>query len=140
MSHRLDKKLPSSEKPSQVKYPPQVLPIDSIPHPYIFPLVDVVVHHGGSGTTAAGLRAGKPTIIKPFFGDQRFWGEQVEKMKVGHVINNLKPSTLATTIVSVLGDQSIQDNALVIGSKLANENGADNAIEQILLELSLMRY
>ena len=40
-------------------------------------------HHGGAGTTAAGLRAGKPTIIVPFFGDQFFWGTVVEKSGAG---------------------------------------------------------
>lgn len=40
-------------------------------------------HHGGAGTTAAGLRAGKPTIIVPFFGDQFFWGNVVEKNGAG---------------------------------------------------------
>ena len=40
-------------------------------------------HHGGAGTTAAGLRAGKPTIIVPFFGDQFFWGNVIEKSGAG---------------------------------------------------------
>ena len=43
------------------------------PHSWLFPRVAAVVHHGGAGTTAAGLRAGKPTMICPFFGDQHFW-------------------------------------------------------------------
>ena len=42
--------------------------------------MSAVCHHGGAGTTAAGLRAGKPTIIVPFFGDQFFWGNVIEKM------------------------------------------------------------
>lgn len=35
--------------------------------------VSGVVHHGGAGTTSAGLRAGNPTFVCPFFGDQHFW-------------------------------------------------------------------
>ena len=42
-----------------------------------------VCHHGGAGTTAAGLRAGKPTIIVPFFGDQFFWGSMISKSGAG---------------------------------------------------------
>jgi hypothetical protein len=38
-----------------------------------------VIHHGGAGTTAAGLRYGLPTLVCPFFGDQPFWGAMVEK-------------------------------------------------------------
>ena len=45
--------------------------------------VSAVCHHGGAGTTAAGLRAGKPTIIVPFFGDQFFWGTIIEKIGAG---------------------------------------------------------
>ena len=46
-------------------------------------LVAAVCHHGGAGTTAAGLRAGKPTIIVPFFGDQFFWGSMISKSGAG---------------------------------------------------------
>ncbi|MFN8418241.1 MAG: hypothetical protein U0528_03190 [Anaerolineae bacterium] len=42
-----------------------------------------VVHHGGAGTTAAGLRAGVPSIIVPFFGDQPFWGQRTAALGVG---------------------------------------------------------
>ena len=46
-------------------------------------LVSAVCHHGGAGTTATALRAGKPPIILPFFGDQFFWGNVVEKVGAG---------------------------------------------------------
>jgi hypothetical protein len=45
--------------------------------------VSAVCHHGGAGTTAAGIRAGKPTIIVPFFGDQFFWGSMIWKSGAG---------------------------------------------------------
>ena len=45
--------------------------------------MSAVCHHGGAGTTAAGLRAGKPTIIVPFFGDQFFWGSMISKSGAG---------------------------------------------------------
>jgi hypothetical protein len=48
-----------------------------------FSVVAAVCHHGGAGTTAAGLRCGKPTIIVPFFGDQFFWGTVMEKSGAG---------------------------------------------------------
>ena len=43
----------------------------------------VLVHHGGAGTTAAGLRAGKPTVVVPFFADQPFCGQRVHQLGVG---------------------------------------------------------
>ena len=45
----------------------------------LLPQVCAVIHHGGAGTTAAGLLAGKPTLVCPFFGDQYMWGEMVRR-------------------------------------------------------------
>jgi UDP:flavonoid glycosyltransferase YjiC (YdhE family) len=56
--------------------------IDSEPHEHLFPLMSACVHHGGAGTTGASLRAGKPTIVCPFFGDQPFWAKRVEDLGV----------------------------------------------------------
>ncbi|KZV64473.1 glycosyltransferase family 1 protein [Peniophora sp. CONT] len=55
----------------------------SVPHDWLFARVAAVCHHGGAGTIAAGLRAGRPTIVVPFFGDQPFWGEMVHKGGAG---------------------------------------------------------
>jgi UDP:flavonoid glycosyltransferase YjiC (YdhE family) len=49
----------------------------------IFPACRAVVHHGGSGTTHAGLRAGRPTLILWMLPDQGCWGAQLKKLKVG---------------------------------------------------------
>jgi hypothetical protein len=65
------------------KMPDNAFLIKSVPHAWLFPRVAAVVHHGGAGTTAAGLRAGVPTIIIPFFGDQGFWGQRVADLGVG---------------------------------------------------------
>ncbi|CAH0031058.1 unnamed protein product [Clonostachys rhizophaga] len=62
---------------------PDVFFIGDCPHEWLFPRVAAVVHHGGAGTTACGLRYGKPTTIIPFFGDQPFWGNVVAKAGAG---------------------------------------------------------
>ncbi|PSN10116.1 hypothetical protein C7271_26530, partial [filamentous cyanobacterium CCP5] len=54
----------------------QVYAVESIPHDWILPRCSAVVHHGGSGTVAAGLRAGIPAVVVPFFGDQPAWGKR----------------------------------------------------------------
>lgn len=54
-----------------------------VQHDWLFPQMKAVVHHGGAGTTATGLRHGKPTLIIPFGGDQPFWGERVYAMGCG---------------------------------------------------------
>jgi hypothetical protein len=72
--------------------------IGGCPHEWLFPYVCAVVHHGGAGTVAAGLRAGKPTIVCPFFGDQHFWGVALERAKVGFnlgAVSKLTPQKLA---------------------------------------------
>jgi hypothetical protein len=80
--------------------PSNIFKIGNVPHDWLFQygkfrflyrsfmitsfcIVSAVCHHGGAGTTAAGLRAGKPTIIVPFFGDQFFWGNVIEKSGAG---------------------------------------------------------
>lgn len=52
-----------------IELPETVRLLDNVPHSWLFQHVSAVVHHGGAGTTAAGLYAGKPTVIVPFFGD-----------------------------------------------------------------------
>jgi UDP:flavonoid glycosyltransferase YjiC (YdhE family) len=57
--------------------------VGTVNYATVFPACRVVVHHGGSGTTAAGLRAGVPTLILWTAGDQPFWGTQLKRLKVG---------------------------------------------------------
>lgn len=63
--------------------PDDVFMLENTPHDWLFPRVSAVVHHGGAGTTAIGLKCGKPTMIVPFFGDQPFWGAMVPKAGAG---------------------------------------------------------
>jgi UDP:flavonoid glycosyltransferase YjiC (YdhE family) len=48
---------------------PNIFYLDDCPHEWLFQYVSAVIHHGGAGTTACGLRYGKPTFIVPFFGE-----------------------------------------------------------------------
>ncbi|KAJ5771391.1 uncharacterized protein N7511_003442 [Penicillium nucicola] len=62
---------------------PHILYLDDCPHEWLFQHVSAVVHHGGAGTTACGLRNGKPTVVVPFFGDQTFWGDMISTARAG---------------------------------------------------------
>lgn len=62
---------------------PNVFMLGNCPHDWLFKHVSCVIHHGGAGTTSAGIAAGKPTVILPFFGDQPFWGDMVATAGAG---------------------------------------------------------
>lgn len=57
--------------------------VSAVNYAAIFPTCRAVVHHGGSGTTAAALRAGVPALILWTAGDQPHWGAQLKRLKVG---------------------------------------------------------
>jgi sterol 3beta-glucosyltransferase len=120
--------------------PDSIMMIDHAPHDWLFPRVSAVVHHGGAGTTAAGLRAGKPTVICPFIVDQPFWGRRVFEMGVGSQPipqKKLNVDNLASALIEVTSNPSIQQNAQVIGEKIRAEDGVKNAvkiIEEIILK------
>jgi sterol 3beta-glucosyltransferase len=103
----------------------------SVPHAWLFPRVAAVVHHGGAGTTAAGLRAGVPTVIIPFFGDQGFWGQRVADLGVGTVPIPRKQLTverLAQAIQTAVGDRTMRQQAAALGAKIRIEDGVANAV------------
>ncbi|BAY38070.1 glycosyl transferase family 28 [Nostoc sp. NIES-2111] len=111
--------------------PDNVYLIDSVPHSWLFPQVAAVVHHGGAGTTAAGLRAGVPTVIIPFFGDQEFWGQRVAALGVGtepipH--KQLTPEKLAQAIQKAITDQTMRQRAHTLGQQIRSEDGIANAV------------
>ena len=71
----------SREEMKNIEFPDSVYTVESVSHEWLFPQMKLVVHHGGSGTTGAALRAGVPSIVKPFFGDQFFWADRMTKVK-----------------------------------------------------------
>lgn len=116
--------------------------LQSAPHDWLFPRCLAVVHHGGAGTTGAGLRAGKPTIICPFFGDQPFWGKQVFELGVGPRPIPQKQLTvvnLSQAIQAVAQDTAMQQRANELGKKIRAENGVMQAVEVIREQLTEIR-
>jgi sterol 3beta-glucosyltransferase len=101
---------------------------------WLFPRVAAVVHHGGAGTTAAGLRAGVPSIVIPFFGDQLFWGQRVEKLGVGTAPiprKNLTVENLARAIDRAVTDPVMRQQAANLGAKIQAKDGITNAVRII---------
>ena len=114
--------------------PDDVFMLDAAPHDWLFPRMAAVVHHGGAGTTAAGLRAGKPTVICPFLGDQPFWGQRVYELGVGPKPipqNRLTVTALAEAIRRAATDDEMRRRAEALGDKIKAEDGVGCAVRSI---------
>ena len=135
-SDRLDDK---GKDKIEVKLPPEVFNSGAIPHDWLFPRIDAAVHHGGSGTTGASLRAGIPTIIKPFFGDQFFYATRVEDLGAGIGLKKLTVKSLGNALVTATEDLKIIEKAKRVSEQIKHEHGVLSAIEAIYSELEYTR-
>jgi len=105
-----------------------------VPHDWLFQHVSAVVHHGGAGTTAAGLCAGCPTLVIPFGGDQPFWALRVRMMGLGpRPIRRelLTAPKLAKALKNLTTVGSYRVAARELGKSLQMENGVCNAADII---------
>ncbi|MCL4252617.1 MAG: glycosyltransferase [Anaerolineae bacterium] len=103
------------------------------PHEWLFPRMAGVIHHGGAGTTAAGLRAGVPSAVISHMADQPYWGRRVAELGVGAKFiyrHKLTSDRLARNI-ETLSKPTIQHNARQFGERLRAENGVQNAVRVI---------
>jgi UDP:flavonoid glycosyltransferase YjiC (YdhE family) len=114
--------------------PETVFPLDGAPFTWLFPRMAAVAHHGGAGTTAQGLRAGAPSIVIPFFGDQPFWGARVQALGAGPAPiprKKLTADRLAAAIGQAVGDAGMRSRAAEIGARIRAEDGVARAVEII---------
>ncbi|KAG8390692.1 hypothetical protein BUALT_Bualt01G0110000 [Buddleja alternifolia] len=105
--------------------------LDNCPHDWLFTRCAAVVHHGGAGTTAAGLKAACPTAIVPFFGDQPFWGEQVHARGVGPApipVDEFSLDKLVAAIRFML-DPKVKQKAVELAKSMENEDGVAGAVQ-----------
>jgi sterol 3beta-glucosyltransferase len=114
-SDRLDKK---NANEAEAPLPAEILQIKEAPHDWLFKQIDAAAHHGGSGTTGASLRAGIPTIIKPFFGDQFFFGLRVEDLGVGIMLKKLNVSVFSRALWEASHSDRMIVKARVLGEQI----------------------
>ena len=108
-----------------------VFVVGSVPHDWLFPRMAAVVHHGGAGTTAEGMRAGVPSIIIPFTVDQPFWGKRVKDLGAGPEpipARRLTAVKLAEAIQTATTDSLITERAAALGKLIRAEHGMENAV------------
>ncbi|KAI1809031.1 glycosyltransferase family 1 protein [Poronia punctata] len=115
--------------------PPEIFQIKSAPHDWLFRQIDAAAHHGGSGTTGASLRAGIPTIIRPFFGDQFFFGSRVEDLGVGICLKRWGANSFAKALWEATHSERMIVKARVLGETIRKENGVNTAIQSIYRDL-----
>lgn len=109
--------------------------VGSVPHGWLFPKVAAVVHHGGAGTTGAGLRAGLPSVLVPHFADQYLWAERVESLGAGPAavpLDQLDGESLSRAVGKALDSASIRAHAAAVGGQIRAEDGVGSAVGALL--------
>jgi UDP:flavonoid glycosyltransferase YjiC (YdhE family) len=108
----------------------QIFFLRHAPHDWLFPRMSAAVHHGGAGTTAAAVRAGIPSVIVPFYGDQPFWARCLNRQGVAPPAvarKTMTADTLASAITDVQYPAMIQ-RAAALGSAVRAEDGIGEAV------------
>ncbi|CAH2054722.1 unnamed protein product [Thlaspi arvense] len=111
--------------------------LDNVPHDWLFPRCKAVVHHGGAGTTAAGLKAACPTTIVPFFGDQPFWGERVHARGVGPAPIPVDEFSLhkLEDAINFMVDDKVKSSAETLAKAMKDEDGVAGAVKAFFKHL-----
>jgi sterol 3beta-glucosyltransferase len=114
--------------------PDNIMFTGPVHHSLLFPRVSAVVHHGGAGTTAEGLRHGRPTLILAQFMDQYDWGRRVEELGAGPPLLPMEKITakaLAKRLDDLVGNSRYRDGAAAIAAQMAREPGVAGAVAEI---------
>ncbi|OQV03988.1 hypothetical protein CLAIMM_08944 [Cladophialophora immunda] len=121
--------------------PDNVYMLGNVPHDWLFQHVSCVVHHGGAGTTAAGIALGRPTVIVPFFGDQPFWGAMVARAGAGPTpipSKELTADRLADAILEALKPETLE-RARELGERIKEEKGTEVGAASFHAQMDLDR-
>ncbi|MEJ8648650.1 glycosyltransferase [Streptomyces sp. MS1.AVA.3] len=116
----------------------ELLTIGDVPHALLFPRMSAVVHHCGAGTTAAGLRAGVPTVPVPVTADQPFWAARLASLGVAtaplpfaDLSADNAVARLAEAVTQAVTSPARHDHATEAARRLAAEDGAGEVIKAV---------
>jgi len=110
--------------------PENIFVAESVPHDWLFLRCKAVIHHGGAGTTAAGLRAGIPNIVVSFAADQPFWGKRLYAIGAGPRpirVRKLTANRLSAALVEANGD-AVRNGAQAAGRTIRMETGVGQTV------------
>jgi len=102
------------------------------------PRCKMIIHHGGAGTTSAGLRAGIPNVVVPFTADQPFWGNRIHVVGAGPkpiLVKDISVENLARAIVD-MDNEVFRNRAQILGQRIRSEDGVRQAVALIELHVS----
>ncbi len=119
--------------------PEGVYMLGNCPHDWLFKQVSCVVHHGGAGTSAAGISSGRPTVVVPFFGDQPFWGAMIARAGAGPrpvPYKDLTAEKLAVAIQEALKPESLE-RAAELSEKIRQEKGSEDGAKSFHRQLQV---
>lgn len=111
-----------------------ILCINDVPYDWLFPKMSAIVHYGGAGTASAVARAGRPSIVIPFFSDQNFWARRFARLGLSPPPlpkQQLNSTRLSSEIVSLLAKPSYARKASEIGQLIRSEDGVCRAADRI---------
>lgn len=103
------------------------------PYARLFPVASAIVHHGGIGTTAQALRAGKPMLVMPFGGDQYDNAARIERLGVGRTIMRRRYTAgrAAAALRELLGNRAYRDRAVDLSARIRAERGVHAACDAL---------
>ena len=117
-----------------------ILTLKSISHDWLFPRCQMVIHHGGAGTTAAALRAGVPSLAIPHAGDQPFWAHRLDELGVGPGSIPLKKISTEKIVEAIVDGRSqlFRERAQELGYQILSEEGVGTTVS--LVEAHVARF
>jgi UDP:flavonoid glycosyltransferase YjiC (YdhE family) len=115
------------------RLPPDVFVLDDTPHDWLFPRTALVVHHGGAGTSHAAARAGVPSVVVPFAGDQFFWARHMTLRGIAATCPaaGLDGERLVRAVAAA-SQPALQHAARRVGEAMRAEDGVRTAVDRLL--------
>ncbi|MFO0953270.1 MAG: glycosyltransferase [Isosphaeraceae bacterium] len=113
--------------------PPGVATAPYAPFSELFPRAAAVVHQGGVGTTAQGLRAGVPALVVPWAHDQHDNADRVTRLGMGATVSrhSYNPAVVGRALRSILDDPACAARAAEVGRKIRAHDGVAAACDAL---------
>ncbi|MHC5904590.1 glycosyltransferase [Streptomyces sp. S6] len=111
-----------------------LLTVDDVPHSLLFPRMAAVVHHCGAGTTAAGIRAGVPSVPVPIQFDEGFWAGRLVSLGVAPeslTLGGLSAERLARALRRATRERGFAERARELGERVRAEDGVARVVEAV---------